>query len=497
MTNIVAPPKTFALPAAVTPLTIQASLMHTSALRSAFRSLMPLGLLLVVGLAATAQPSPQRGVLMISIDGLVPSYVIEADRYALRIPVLRRLLRDGAHAAGVRGVLPAVTYPNHTTLITGVTPREHGISQNTTFDPLGTNAGGWYWYSEDIHARTLWDAAASAGYAVGSVSWPVSVGARNVKYLIPEFWRTGTAEDLKLLAALSTPGLLRDIERTAGPYSTDISAGVPGDWQRARYAEAIIRDKHARFITVHLAALDHLEHETAPFSKASFETLEAIDQMVGVLDAAMRREDPDRVLCVVSDHGFATSEHQFLIRKAFVEAGLMAIDSARPGRIVNWSAAPWTSGGGALIVLKDPKDAALRDKVRALLTRLASDPRNGIERVLDRREIAAYGGTPEAEFFVDMRSSYTIDNSLNGPLVLDIAAHGDHGFSPSHPEMRAAFFLAGSGIRAGADLGDVDMRSVAPTVAKLLGASLPGATLPPLDVLVSSAASPHEHAAPR
>ena len=43
---------------------------------------------------------------------------------------------------GVRNVLPTVTYPDHTTLNTGVWPNVHGITNNTKFDPLGENYGG-------------------------------------------------------------------------------------------------------------------------------------------------------------------------------------------------------------------------------------------------------------------------------------------------------------------------------------------------------------------
>ena len=46
----------------------------------------------------------------------------------------------------------------------------------------------------------------------------------------------------------------------------------------------------------------------------------------------------------------------------------------------------------------------------------------------------------------------------------------------------AAFLIEGSGIRAGTDLGEIDMRSIAPTLAKYLGASLPSADLPPLEI---------------
>src|SRR5687767_2376795 len=88
-----------------------------------------------------------RTVVLISIDGLHPDYVTQADRLGLTIPNLRQLMRDGAHATGVQGVIPTVTYPSHATLVTGVSPAKHGIHSNTTFDPLSKNQGGWYWYA--------------------------------------------------------------------------------------------------------------------------------------------------------------------------------------------------------------------------------------------------------------------------------------------------------------------------------------------------------------
>ncbi len=58
-----------------------------------------------------------------------------------------------------KGSIPTVTYPSHTTLVTGVWPATHGIYANTTFDPLQKNYQGWYWYTEDLRVDTLWDAA--------------------------------------------------------------------------------------------------------------------------------------------------------------------------------------------------------------------------------------------------------------------------------------------------------------------------------------------------
>src|SRR6185295_13106272 len=150
-----------------------------------FRRIL-LASILVLSIAAIASAQPtRRGLVLISIDGLRPDLVADADKHRLAIPNLRDIFKRGARASGVRGVLPTVTYPSHTTMLTGVAPVKHGILNNTTFDPLGTNLDGWYWYSEDIRMPTLWDATARAGYTVGSVSWPVSAGAPGVSFSIP------------------------------------------------------------------------------------------------------------------------------------------------------------------------------------------------------------------------------------------------------------------------------------------------------------------------
>ncbi len=433
-----------------------------------------------------AQPARQRALLLISIDGMRPDYVTAADAHGLKIPNLRRILAQGTHASGVRGVLPTVTYPSHTTILTGVWPVRHGIFNNLTFDPSGTNFEGWYWYSEDIHSPTLWEAAAKAGYRVGSVSWPVSVGAPGVTDLIPEYWRAATPDDLKLLHMLATPGLLREFEGQLGPYVIDLEDAIPSDWSRTRYAEAIIAHRHPRLMTVHLAALDEIEHQTGPFSAEANRTLEETDIMVGRLNDAMRRECPGAAICIVSDHGFARIDHQFSPRVALVKAGLMTPNPKRNSlhapAVTDWKAASWGTGGSSMIVLKDPRDQAPREAVAKLLGELAADSANGIASVLDRDAIARLGGSAVADFWIDMKPGYSIGASLDGPLVTEIKPGGTHGYAPTHPEMLASFLIEGSGVRAGAEAGEIDMRSIAPTLAKYLGVSLESADLPPLDI---------------
>src|SRR4051812_35650747 len=129
-------------------------------------------------------PVAAAPLLVISIDGMRPDYVTQADRHSLDIPYLRAMMKEGAYAQDVTGVNPTVTYPSHTTLVTGVAPAEHGIYNNTPFDPTGRNRDGWYWYAVDIRVPTLFDAVAAAHRTTANVEWPVTVGAKGIGFNI-------------------------------------------------------------------------------------------------------------------------------------------------------------------------------------------------------------------------------------------------------------------------------------------------------------------------
>jgi len=425
----------------------------------------------VLALHGTAPAQNARPVLiMISIDGLRPDYVTAADTHGLKIPNLRRFLNEGAFADGVTGVIPTVTYPSHTTLITGVWPTEHGILANTTFDPLGKNQSGWYWYAEDIKVPTLWDAARQTGTTTASIQWPVSVGAR-VTWNIPEVWRANTDEDAKLLRALATDGLLPELEAELGPYPR--GQDVEDDERRGAFTARVIEKKRPQLLTLHLVALDHVEHETGPFSRESFAVLERQDAVVGKLrDAAEYIAPGSAYVAIVSDHGFVNIHSRFNPFVAFRDAGLITLN----GRTVSaWKAMPWTAGGSAAIVLKDPGDAATVAEVRALLDKLAADPANGIDRVLGADKLHARGGFPNASFLIGCKPGWFVGSGYDGAVVTKTNRFGTHGHLPDLPELRAAFFFVGPGVPAGRSLGLIDMRDIAPTVAKRLGLALPSA----------------------
>jgi predicted AlkP superfamily pyrophosphatase or phosphodiesterase len=426
--------------------------------------------LIALGADAQAPTSPAQLLVVISLDGLRPDYVTAADSHGARVPNLRRFLREGSFAEGVLGVIPTVTYPSHTTLVTGVWPARHGILSNTTFDPLRQNKEGWYWYAEDIRVPTLWDAARQAGLSAASIQWPVTVGAR-LAWNIPEFWRAGTPDDDKLLRAVSTPGLLAEMERDLAVYPRRLE--IEDDELRASYAKWLLERKRPQVLLLHLLALDHIQHDTGPFSPESLAVLERLDTLVGALRETAERLAPGRAwIAVVSDHGFAKTNAQLNLFPLFRDAGLFTVES---GRITDWKAMPWASGGSVAIVLKDPSDASTKDKVRELLDQLARDPANGIDRILDASALQQRGGYPTAAFLVGLKPGWESGSSLTGSALSRTKPKGTHGHLPDLPDLRAAFFLVGPGVPAGRSLGVIDMRDIAPTLARRLGLTMPSA----------------------
>ena len=428
--------------------------------------------LLSLLLAAVAQATP---VLLISLDGLRPDDVLQAQARGLKLPRLRSIMAEGAYADGVTGVLPTLTYPSHVTLVTGVAPATHGIANNLTFDPLNVNQTGWYWYASDIRVPTLWQAAHAQGLKTASVHWPVTVGAKDIDLNLPQIWRTGTGDDRKLLAALSTPELLQRLESRLGPYAQGIDETVEGDAVRVRFAAHILAEDRPDFMTVYLAGIDHEEHRSGPGSPAANSTIERTDALVGELIDAARRGRPDVTIVIVSDHGFLPVRTDINLFAPFIAAGLVTLGPG--GKVVSWEAEPWIAGGTAAVMLARPDDPALRARVKALLQRMQADPAFHIVAVLDRNEIAMRGGPSGAEFLLALANGFETGHdpaaAINAPSVYK----GMHGYMPDIPQMRSTLIISGPHLARKGNLGLVDMRAIAPTVAAILRVSLPNATV--------------------
>jgi predicted AlkP superfamily pyrophosphatase or phosphodiesterase len=202
---------------------------------------------------------PTDHLVLFSIDGLRPQ-IYRDERWPA--PVLHQLARQGAFALSVRSVFPALTYPAHTTLVTGALPARHGIVHNEPFDPSGPT-GRWIWEASAIRARTLWDAVRESGGTTAAVSWPVTVGA-SIDWNVPDVWTPGNTASIEPIRSVTTPaGLFAELEREATGHLSDEAFSVDSlgreDAVGAMAAYLLARYRPTLML-VHIIGLDHVRH---------------------------------------------------------------------------------------------------------------------------------------------------------------------------------------------------------------------------------------------
>jgi predicted AlkP superfamily pyrophosphatase or phosphodiesterase len=426
------------------------------------------------GAAASSAPGVGR-VVVISVDGLMPDVYLEPDAHGLAIPILRSLVARGA-AGRVRGVMPTVTYPSHTTIVTGVVPRVHGIVTNKPLDLLGKNFNGWRWYAEDIAVPTLYQAVEAQHRTAALIVWPVTVGA-HASIVVPEYWRAGGADDQKLLRALSTPGLLDGVARAEPALWQSLTPPDIRDHAQIAIARYVLATRRPDLMLVHLFELDDVQHAHGPWSPEAVATIEAIDRELGGLLEDLERSPEWRrtTLLVVSDHGFAPVDHEIRLGALFMKHGLIRSDGE--GGFTQVDVGTISSGGSALVYVRN---AHRRGAIDAALAELG----DRIARRIDHDELVTLGGDPDASFALVAAPEHGFSDQRTGEVVIPTAPRGAHGWPPSDPAMAASLIAFGPSIRHVA-LGTIEMTDIAPTIARWLGVPLPTATGVPIAPLVA------------
>ncbi len=426
--------------------------------------LLSVAAVLVAGALALSAAEPSRHVVLISIDGMRPaSYTSPGPA---KLPTLRSLMSRGAYARGVVGVLPSVTYPSHTTMITGVRPSVHGIVNNSWVDPEGISAGAWYWYARDIKAPTLPGVLRASGMTAAGVSWPVTVGM-DLDWNVPEHFRSRHPEALSLLRALSTPHLIDG-------YEASLPSGLawpPTDAERTGLAAWIIRTYKPNFLMLHIFDNDTASHASGPESPEAAAELEKNDTQVSTLLEAIKDAGlADRTdVVVLSDHGFVTLGTQLQPNFALKQEGL--IQTNERGVITSWDAYVKSAGGSGFVYLKRPEDESLAGRVQRTLETLAADAANGIDRVWTLNDLKEVGADPAASFAITMKPGFYLGGA-HTELRVPTAGKGGHGFDPALPALHASLIMAGPHVTARGDIGVVRMTQIGPTMAKWFGVRL-------------------------
>ncbi|MBE9584086.1 alkaline phosphatase family protein [Mucilaginibacter sp. JRF] len=426
---------------------------------------------LFIGTAAQAQ---EKHVVLISIDGLRPEFYMDPSWGMVNI---RQGMQSGSYAEGVRGSFPTVTYPSHTTIVSGVLPAKHGIYYNTPVEPLGIS-GKWFWYYKDIKVPTLWTAAKAAGLTTAGVSWPVTVGAP-IDYNLPEFVilpknKGEKKDEIKALYNESNPKALFDEvqENAIGKFS-EFGATLDyynNDQNKARMAGYILRKYKPAFLAIHIGLTDHFEHEQGRDGDKVRSAVVGVDVAVKtIIDAVeMAGMTKNTTFILTGDHGFVDIHTQFNPNVMLAGIGLYDNENKE-----NWKAYFQASGGSAFLHLRNPKDKATLEKVNKALAELPDGVKK-LFHVLDKKALADAQGDPNAALALAAYQGVSFGAAAKGNM-LTAAKGGTHGYLPTDfKQIQTGFVAFGNGIKPGVVLPLIGQEDIAPIIAKLLGIDMKG-----------------------
>ena len=396
---------------------------------------------IAVSVCLFAAPPERHKLLVLSVDGLDWRYLRDRDQLGLHIPHLRQMLQEGRYAQGVVGVWPTITWPSHTSLITGVRPDQHGILGNRRPKAEG---GDYYWTVDLLKSPTLWQAAGKHGLSTASVTWPVTVDAA-INFDLPEYFqrRNGGSMDLLSVARKSTPGLVDEIARAYPSF--------PQQWvdDRTRTLATLflLKQKAPDLLLVHFVDLDSEEHDQGPFETNANAVLERTDELVGKILTAL---PANYQFALVSDHGFErvdrTVNLSVLLEKAHVNGTVRSL--------------------GGIAVTKD-------ESVAQFLRQAQRNPANFIGREIPHEELVRYAPDLKDSVAAFEPGEHSMFGpTKNGEFWGPPHEKGNHGFWPLRANYRSIFVLYGNGIRHAVE-PEMQMLDIAARLASCLDLRFP------------------------
>jgi predicted AlkP superfamily pyrophosphatase or phosphodiesterase len=399
-----------------------------------------------------------KHVIFLTIDGFRPDFYLDSE---WQTPNLHALMNDGAYAKGVNSVFPSMTYPSHTTIVTGVQPAKHGIFYNNIFTPDGAPQQP-YWQDSSIHAPTIWKAAKEKGMTVASLYWPVSANAP-VDYNIPDIGGLGDA----VREQYSLPrGFYAEVKKEVFGGVDKIDAGK--NQNIAKIAAYVIKKSKPELMTIHVFSVDGAEHAVGRSGTRVQEAVADADAAVGIIVDALKAAGiwESTVLLVGGDHGFYDVKKTISPNVWLKEAGL--INDLKTG---DWKAQFNSVGGSAYLYLKNPADKTTANKVKSLLE-AQPDSVKQYYRIISREQLNKGGYNPNVAFAITGEHDAAFSSASTGNAVKP-GKGGTHGHFPDTHNIRTGLIAHGPGIRKGAVIEEMNLRDMTPIMVKLLGIPFP------------------------
>lgn len=424
----------------------------------------------------------KKKLFVLSMDAMVHEDVA----VMMTKPNFARIMSKRAEVGGVRSVYPASTYPAHTTLSTGCYPAKHGVWANMAPKIGGDGIANWPLHHTYIDVEDLFAAAKRAGRTTAAVFWPITACNPNIDHVINEYFfyypQDAKNED-DVIATFRAQGA-DDVAIRAVKENLHLFPWKGPDGKHIDRFDnfingctcSLIRNAKPDVLLIHNCHLDSTRHATGVFSEALYKALDVMDAWLGDIIAAMEDagtyDDTDFV--ILSDHGQRDYTRTVKLNFLLERGGFLSI--APNGTIYDWRAYAKSNGQSAMIYLINEQSEKLYNNVKAYLEQLKEEGTWGISEVLTREELKErYGQCGPYSFMLEAVDFTDFSGQLVGELITEYQTpRAGHGYQPEKGP-QPIFLAHGPSFKDGAFLEKAELADIAPTLATVLGESLPEA----------------------
>ena len=409
--------------------------------------------------------------LVISIDAL-----ITADIERLRaLPNLGRIMKDASIVRDIECVYPTLTYPCHTSIVTGCYPDRTGIVHNERLQPNAAKAE-WNWWAKDIKVPTVIDCAREAGKTTSTVTWPVMCGM-DADYNIGEIWAPTDQDDpAPYFAKADSPKSHAIFEKNKHMLNWMRTPAM--DEFAAQCACDILAIEQPDLMLLHFSYVDHQRHNVGVRGELGY-AFDFVDKQVGrVLDALDKRNAfDDTVFVLLGDHGQLMLDRMFHINTVLRDRGLIDVEN---GVITGWRAYAHSCSLSAQIYVAPDMDEQV---VYETLLAIQAEYPEMIETVFTREEAKRLHHV-EGDFAFMLEAgekvcfSKDVESADYITPINDLheykASVSNHGHLPQKGD-KPPFILKGPGVRKDVVIPSGRLIDEAPTILRTLNLPMPSA----------------------
>lgn len=394
------------------------------------------------------------------------------------VPNLAQLIEKGTWVKKVQGIFPTLTYPSHTSIITGQYPSVHGVVNNTKLQPRRLSPD-WYWYRKDVKATPLYDVARKAGMTTAAFLWPVTAGSKidyNLAKIFPNrIWTNQVMVSLKA----SSPWFLMQMNHRYGKLRHGIKQPWLDDFITACAVDTL-KNKQPDLTLIHLVDMDSMRHRYGVRSDEAKAALQRLDGRVARLIRATKDAGTyDQTnFVILGDHYQINVDKMIHLNQLFAKQGWLTPVDGKTTYKGNWRVTAKTCDGETYVYARGNVDLG---KVKQVIAGV-----EGVEHIYDGAEAVKLGADPKCAFLVEAKPGYYFTDEVNRPAVVekvDPASlgthdryHGVHGYGPNQPNYFTTAIFAGPDVREGATVEGAHLVDEGPTFAALLGLKYPAPT---------------------